>query len=102
MVSDKYEVILTAKAFDDLDKIYEDVLKVSKDLETAEKYLTTIKEKILSLEDNPQNHPIRKYGRYANKGYRQTDVKKYTIVFKVIEESLEVLVMTICLTSADI
>ena len=102
MVSDKYEVILTAKAYDDLDKIYEDVLKVSKDLETAEKYLATIKEKILSLEDGPQNHPIRKYGRYADKGYRQTDVKKYTIVFKILEETLEVLVTTICLTSADI
>ncbi len=62
MVSDKYEVILSAKAYDDLDKIYEDVLSVSKDIDTAEKYLSSIKERILGLEDNPHNHPIRKYG----------------------------------------
>lgn len=102
MVSDKYEVILSAKAYDDLDKIYEDVLSVSKDIDTAEKYLSSIKERILGLEDNPHNHPIRKYGRYADKGYRQTDVKKYTIVFKINEESLEVLVITICLTSSNV
>ena len=42
MVSDKYEVILSAKAYDDLDKIYEDVLSVSKDIDTAEKYLLAL------------------------------------------------------------
>ena len=102
MVSDKYKVILSAKAYDDLDKIYEDVIEVSKDSDTAANYIDLLKEKILGLENNPQIHPVRKYGRYANKGYRQTDVKKYTIIFKILDESLEVLVITICLSSANL
>lgn len=102
MVYDKYEVVLSPLAFDDLDNIYNGVLKVSKDLDTAEEYISSLKEKILDLEDNPQIHPIRKYGIFANKGFRYTDFKKYTIIFKILEDTKEVLIVTICLTSSDV
>ena len=102
MVYDKYEVILSPLAFDDLDDIYNGVLQVSKDLDTAKLYLEAIKDKIIELEDNPQIHPIRKYGIFANKGYRYTDVKKYSIIFKILEDRKEVLIVTICLTSSDV
>ncbi|SEP75578.1 Plasmid stabilization system protein ParE [Lachnospiraceae bacterium NE2001] len=102
MVYDKYDVILSPLAYEDLDNIYNGVLQVSQDLDTAKEYLAALKEKILGLEDNPQIHPIRKYGIFANKGYRYTDYKKYTIIFKILDDTKEVLVITICLTSADV
>ena len=55
MVSDKYKVILSATAYDDLDKIYEDVIEVSKDSDTDANYIDLLKEKILGcLSGNPR------------------------------------------------
>jgi|GEM_PF-7062010 len=102
MVYDKYDVLLSPLAYDDLDDIYNGVLQASKDIDTAKEYINSLKETILNLEDNPQIHPIRKYGIFANKGYRYTDFKKYSIIFKILDDTKEVLVITICLTSSDV
>ena len=50
---------------------------------------------ILGLNEMPYRGTERKIGVYANKGYRQIFVKKYTIVYRIDESNKMVIVITI-------
>ena len=47
--------------------------------DVALKLIDTIEEKILSLEFMPHRCPERRIGAYGGKGYRQLQVKNYTV-----------------------
>ncbi len=98
---DKYKILIAPRAYRDLDNIYayiKDNLLVP---ETALKLANLISDTIFSLDYYPYKGTERKTGIYANKGYRQIFVKKYTIVYKIDEDKKQVVVMAIRYSSSN-
>lgn len=95
-MADKYTVKLYAHANRNLDDIYDYIANTFLDSQKADEITDTIEGTILSLETLPRRGSIRKYGIYANKGYRQLFVKNYIVIYKVYEEIREVHIETVC------
>ena len=91
----EYYVKLTSKAFSDIDGIYKYISENLCANSSAINIVNQIEEAIFSLETFPNRGSIRRTGRYANKNYRQLFVANYVIVYKVVEESKKVIVMTV-------
>ena len=89
---DRYCVKLMSRALRDLDEIYAENLSEPK---TAENMLDSLEKGIYSLETLPYRCSERKIGAYANKGYRQLFVKRYTIVFRIDEDTKTVIIVTV-------
>ena len=90
-----YNVKLTSKAFSDIEGIYNYISENLCANPSAINIVNQIEEAIFSLETFPNRGSIRRTGRYANKNYRQLIVANYVIVYKVIEESKKVIIMTV-------
>lgn len=91
----EYDVKLTSKAFSDIEGIYKYISENLCANSSAINIVNQIEEAIFSLETFPNRGSIRRTGRYANKNYRQLFVANYVIVYKVVEESKKVIVMTV-------
>lgn len=92
---DKYVVKLYPRAYRDLDEIYAYIADSLLEPNIAFKMIDELENTILSLETFPERGSIRQVGAYENQGYRQLFYKKYTIIYCVIEEKKEVLILTI-------
>ncbi len=92
---DKYIVLLSPRAYRELDSIYEYIKTEFKEPNTALKMIELIEENILKLDSLPYRGAERKVGIYANKGYRQLFVKNYTIIYRIDEENKQVIIITI-------
>lgn len=92
---DKYVIKLYPRAYRDLDEIYAYIADTLLESNTAIKLIDEIESIILSLETFPERGSIRRVGAYANQGYRQLFYKKYTIIYRVVEEKKEVHVLMI-------
>lgn len=92
---DKYKVVISSKAYRDLDDIYSYIKKELLVPNTALKLVEEIEERILSLYLFPYRGVERKTGVYSNKGYRQIIVKNYTIVYRVEESTKRVVIITV-------
>ncbi|MBF0710461.1 MULTISPECIES: type II toxin-antitoxin system RelE/ParE family toxin [unclassified Gemella] len=90
-----YNVVISERAFNDLDKIYtylaSKVMAVNAAINTVDKIQTAI----LSLEKLPKRGSERKIGRYKSKGYLQLFVGTYIIVYRVEEHKKQVVIITI-------
>ena len=91
----KYKVKISPKAYRELDSIYQYIAEQLTAPETALKTVDEIEKAILVLNEMPYRGSKRKIGVYANKGYRQIFVKKYTIVYRIDESNKMVIVITI-------
>lgn len=76
-----------------LDKIYGNICYRSLDDSVADMVITAIEDAILSLEKMPQRGAFVKNGLYANTGYRQLVVKNHLIIYGIIEERKEVVII---------
>lgn len=94
-ILDKYKVKISPKAYRELDSIYQYIAEQLTAPETALKTVDEIEKAILGLNEMPYRGSERKIGVYANKGYRQVFVKKYTIVYRIDESNKMVIVITI-------
>ena len=92
---DRYSVKLMSRALRDLDGIYDYIANTLSEPETALNLVDRIENAILSLETVPYRCPERKRGTYANRGYRQLLLEKYTAVFRGDEAKKTVIVVTI-------
>lgn len=92
---DKYTVKLYARAYRDLDGIYEYIANNLSEPTVASNMIDTLEEAIYSLEYLPERGAIRRIGAYANGDYRQLFVKRYIIVYRVLKEKKEVHIVTI-------
>ena len=88
---DKYEVLLSPRAFRDLDSIYAYIAETLLESGTAEAMANELGAGILSLEQMPYRCPERKVGAYANHGYRQLLIKNYVVIYRILEEQKQVL-----------
>lgn len=98
---DKYDVKLMDRALRDLDEIYAHIAGIFLEPDTALNMVETIEKEILSLDHMPYRCPERRHGIYANRGYRQLFVKKYTVIYRVDEENKWVIVITIRYSPSD-
>ena len=92
---DKYRVMLTARAFRDLDGIYEYIALHKGAPGAAENLIASIEDAILCLDVFPHRGAERKAGAYGGKGYRQAFVKNYTVIYRIVEEEKQVVVITV-------
>ncbi len=88
-------MLISPKAYRELDSIYEYIKTEFKEPSTAFEILELIEENILKLDALPHRGSERKVGIYANKGYRQLFVKNYTIVYRIDEDNKQVIIVTI-------
>jgi len=92
---DKYTVKLYARAYRDMDGIYEYIANNLSEPTVASNMIDTLEEAIYSLEYLPERGAIRRIGAYANGDYRQLFVKRYIIVYRVLKEKKEVHIVTV-------
>lgn len=92
---DKYAVKFYARAYRDLDGIYEYIANNLLEPQIASNMIDALEEAIYSLETFPERGAIRRIGTYANSGYRQLFVKHYVIVYRVLKEKKEVHIVTV-------
>lgn len=96
-----YKVMLTPRAIEDMDKIYKYMIEELMEPETADRLLSDMEDAVNGLYTMPYRGAERKIGRYADKGYRQLFVKKYTIVYCVSEREKRVIILTVRYTPSD-
>ena len=92
---DKYTVKLYARAFRDLDGIYNYISHNLSEPTTADSIINALEEAIYSLEYFPERNAVRRIGAYANGSYRQLFVKNYIIIYRVLKEKNEVHIVTV-------
>lgn len=80
---EKYNLIIYPKVYLDLDNIYSNIIAESFSLNQAIRKTNRIWQGILSLNEFPESHQERFWGRYSKKGYRQLIVDNYIVIFKV-------------------
>lgn len=92
---DKYEVLLTNKAIQDIDNVYNYIANHLSSSSNALNTVGKIEDAILHLENLPTRGALRKIGSFADKNYRQIFVGNYIIVYKVEEETKRVIILTV-------
>ena len=91
----KYSVELMPRAYRDIEEIYAYIAYEKLSPENAKGQIDRIKEAILGLSTLPDSHQDRITGRYAGKGYKQLIVDNYIAIFRIDEEKMRVLVVTV-------
>lgn len=92
---DKYQVIISPRAYQNIDDIYKYIAKKLFATQAAMNLVDKLEEAILSLETMPQRFTKRQVGSYANRGYRQLFVKNFTVIYKIDETAKKVFIITI-------
>lgn len=92
---DEYRVRMTAHARQDLDGIYDYIAVSHRTPDTALSLVERIEKAINSLYHMPYRCPKLRRGVYANRGYRQLLVERYTVIYRVDDEEKQVIVVTV-------
>ena len=92
---DKYTVMLYAKAYRDIEDIYEYIAITKAAPQNAKGQTDRIWDAIKTLEEYPQSHQDRLEGRYAGKKYKQLLIDNYIAIFRIDEENKTVYVVTV-------
>ncbi|MFI3284220.1 MAG: type II toxin-antitoxin system RelE/ParE family toxin [Erysipelotrichaceae bacterium] len=92
---DKYQVIISLRAYQNIDDIYECIAKKLFTTQTATQLIDKLEEAILSLETMPQRFLKRRVGAYANRGYRQLFVKNFNVIYRIDETAKKVFIITV-------
>ncbi len=90
-----YKVKIIPKALQDIENIYKYIKDEFKEIDIARKTVEILEEEILGLNKIPYRGAMRKCGEFAYKGYRQIFIKKFTIVYQIIEKNNEVIIFTV-------
>lgn len=100
-ILDKYTVKLMLRAYQDLDEIYLYIAETFMARATANEMIDSLEKAILGLDIMPCRGAERKIGAYANKGYRQLIIKNFTIIYRIVQESKEVIIVTVRYTPSE-
>lgn len=98
---DKYVVKLYARAYRDLDGIYNYIAETLLEPGTALNMINELEEAIFSLEQLPERSAIRRIGAYVSGNYHQLFVKNYCIIYRVLKEKKEVHIVTVRYTPSN-
>lgn len=91
----EYKVKILPKALNDIESIYKYIKEECKEIEIARKTIGALEKEIIRLNKMPYRGAIRKCGKFAYKGYRQIFIKKFTVVYLIVEKNKEVIIFTI-------
>ena len=91
MDTNKYEVILTDIAREDLEEIYEYISKYLLEPVIAKKLMNKIEQRILKLEENPYMYEKVRI-KYNNDVYRKLVVDNYIVLYKAYKSYNQVVV----------
>lgn len=94
-ILNKYIVELMPRAYRDIEEIYAYIAYEKLSPENAKGQIDRIKNAILGLDIFPESHQDRTIGRYAGKGYKQLIIDNYIAIFRINEEKMRVLVVTV-------
>ena len=92
---EKYEVLLSPRAYREIDDIYAYIALEKMAPENAKGQTDRIWDALLSLETFPSAHQDRLAGRFSGKGYKQLIVDNYIAIFRIDEEAKKVYVVTV-------
>lgn len=92
---DKYTVKLNARAYRDLDEIFDYISEDLQSPENARKQTDRIWAALKKLDTFPQAHQERLTGYYARKVYRQLPIDNYIAIFSVDEIKKVINIVTI-------
>lgn len=85
-----------------LDLIYSNICNRSIDESSAEGVISAIEQAIFSLETMPQRGSEVSRGLFANRGYRKMLVKNHLIIYAILDERKEVIVVYVKNVRMDI
>ena len=88
-------MIISPRAYQNIDDIYEYIAKDLFATQTAMNLVDKLEKAILSLETMPQRFAKRQVGAYANRGYRQLFVKNFTVIYRIDETAKKVFIITV-------
>ena len=94
-ISSSYSVLLSPRAYRDLDDIYLYISSTLLEPTIAKQQIDHIWNAIYSLSSFPYSHQDRLVGKYANKGYKQLLVDNYIIIYQINEVNEKVVITTI-------
>ncbi len=94
-ILDKYQVNLMPKAYEDIDGIYTYIVDELQNNDAALKLVDAFEKMIFSLESIPFRGAERKIGMFADKGYRQLFVAKFTIIYRVNSKKRSVVIVRV-------
>lgn len=92
---DRYKVYLLPGAYRDIDGIYGYIAEHICAPGAAEDLVDGIEKAILSLDTFPHRGSKRRRGPYRGNEYRQIFVKNFAIIYRIVEERREVIVVTV-------
>ncbi len=92
---DKYRVEILKGAYENIDDIYAYISNELLVPDSAINIVDKFEQCIFSLETMPMRFPIRRTGRYSNKGYRQIFVEDFIIIFRINTLDKVVTVVTV-------
>ena len=95
MAKKKYDVQLYPRALRDIDEIYAYIALEKLAPENAEGQTDRIWNAIFSLNQFPEAHQDRLFGKYTGKGYKQLLVDNYVIIYKIDDSSKIVYIVTV-------
>lgn len=98
---DEFSVMMTPRAYRDLDGIYQYILDNFKETDTAKKLIQLLEKAIYALNTLPHRGAPRKTGTFANKNYRQIFVKNFTVVYRIENKRKQVIVVAIKYTPSN-
>lgn len=81
----KYKIQLNARAYRDLEEIFEYIANDLQSPEYAKGQTDRLWKSLKTLEIFPSSHQERLVGNYAGKGYRQLLIDNYLAIFKIDE-----------------
>lgn len=91
----EYTVKLYARAYRDLEGIYDYIANNLSEPTVARNMIDNIEKTIYSLEYLPERGALRRVGVYATGDYRQVIVKNYIVIYRVLKERKEVHIVTV-------
>lgn len=91
----KYKVILTDRAQEELDEIYNYISKSFMEATTAQNLIEKIQKSILQLEDIPEGFSIIEQYRDREYKYRKLVINNYVAIYRVDKEQQIVYIVRI-------
>ena len=99
---DKYQVKISLQAQRDIDSIYTYIKNALLEPTIAINLVDEISSAITGLAVLPNRGTIWETGIYKNRQYRKLFVRNYTIIYKVIESTKQVIIITVQYSRRDI
>ena len=97
-----YDVIITPDAENDLNDLDEHISVTLQSPDIAIAYIRTIREKILSLQNNPGRYRCLDEEPWHTMGIRRLNVKNFAVFYTIIDEYNEVYIQNIIYQRRDI